>query len=122
MEPSMSKAKALQQTLGAASERMVASLAALVARESPSTDKASLDQLAAILADVWRDLGAGVEVIENPERGNHVRVVVGGSLQTEATQPGLILGHFDTVWPVGTTARRPMTVAGGGLWGRAPST
>ncbi len=117
MEPSMSKAKALQQTLGAASERMVASLAALVARESPSTDKASLDQLAAILADVWRDLGAGVEVIENPERGNHVRVVVGGSLQTEATQPGLILGHFDTVWPVGTTARRPMTVAGGRAMG-----
>ncbi len=63
---------------------MVASLAALVARESPSTDKASLDQLAAILADVWRDLGARVEVIENPERGNYVRVVVGGSLQTEA--------------------------------------
>jgi len=117
MEPSMSKAKALQQTLGAASERMVASLAALVARESPSTDKASLDQLAAILADVWRDLGASVEVIENPERGNHVRVVVGGSLQTEATQPGLILGHFDTVWPVGTTARRPMTVAGGRAMG-----
>ncbi len=39
MEPSMSKAKALQQTLGAASERMVASLAALVRASRPAQTK-----------------------------------------------------------------------------------
>ncbi len=113
----MNKASALQQWLDRHFEAMVASLGALVAHESPSTDKASLDHLSAHLEGVWRGLEADVEVIENPERGNHLRIVVGGSLQTGEIQPGVILGHFDTVWPVGTTARRPMTVEGGRAMG-----
>jgi len=68
----MNKASALQQWLDRHREAMVASLGALVAHESPSTDKASLDHLSALLEGVWLGLEADVEVIENPERAREI--------------------------------------------------
>jgi glutamate carboxypeptidase len=107
-------AAALLEATTAKRDEMLVSLAALVDQESPSTDKGSLDRLAMHLAEVWRDIGGRAAVIENSGHGNHVRVVFGGSTVKDGEpRPGLVLGHFDTVWPVGTAERRPMTVQDG---------
>jgi glutamate carboxypeptidase len=81
--------------------RLVEDLAGLVAVESPSTDEvataASADAVAALGT---RLLGAA------PERhGNHLEWRNG---ETKV----LLIGHHDTVWPVGTLARWPFRVDG----------
>ena len=80
-------------------------LAALVAVESPSADLAAVARCADVVTDLGRRrLGA------RPER-----VVVGDRvhLRWQFGQPRVVLlGHFDTVWPVGTLARWPFEVDG----------
>src|SRR5262245_26924335 len=84
----------------------------LVAIESPSTDKAAVDRCGRELAQMLRDAGAGVETIPQRERGDHVRARWGSG-----ERPVLILGHFDTVWPLGTLNTMPMKRDGARLHG-----
>ena len=84
----------------------------LVRLESPSTDKAAVDRCGTVLADMLRKAGAAVDVLQQPERGNHLRTRFGGD-----GRPILILGHFDTVWPIGTLARMPVARREGRLQG-----
>jgi len=93
----------------------LAELTALVEHESPSRDKGALDALAARIGARWVDLGArSVEIVENSVGGNHVVGRFGGGLDQ---RPALIVGHFDTVWPVGTLARMPIRREGARLHG-----
>jgi glutamate carboxypeptidase len=87
-------------------------LAQLVRLESPSRDKPSLDQLATLFAERLRHLGASVEIIANANGGDHVlgRFACAGNLR-----PALVLGHFDTVWPVGTLEKMPFRVDAEGI-------
>lgn len=92
--------------LRAASAQMLTDLEALVAVESPSDD---LEATAACAqhtqALVQRLLGADAQ-----------RVEVGGRVHLRWTfgRPRvLLLGHIDTVWPLGTGARWPFAVADG---------
>ncbi|MBN1246131.1 MAG: M20 family metallopeptidase [Anaerolineae bacterium] len=93
---------------------MIAALDALVSRESPSTDKAYLDTLAGYLKQRWEALGAQVELVPQPTRGNHLRIALPGTTPAAASMPpALLLGHFDTVWPLGTIDRKPFEVVHG---------
>lgn len=74
----------------------------LVRLESPSTDKAAVDRCGAALAAILRAAGADVEVLRQVDRGDHIRARFAGD-----GRPVLLLGHFDTVWPVGTLDRMP---------------
>jgi glutamate carboxypeptidase len=95
--------------------RMLADLRALVEVESPSDDKASTDQLAGFLQRFLPDrLDCRVDVIDQPRFGNHVRVEVG---PRGGGKPIVMLGHFDTVWPLGTLATMPFRVADGRAFG-----
>jgi glutamate carboxypeptidase len=82
-------------------------LAELVACESPSADAAALERCAALLDDLG--LAAFGRRAE--------RVTGSGRLHllwpAAAREPVLILGHFDTVWPLGTLADWPYTVTDG---------
>jgi glutamate carboxypeptidase len=82
-------------------------LAELVACESPSADPAALARCAALLDDM------GTEAFGRPAE----RLTAGGRphlLWPAGTpRPVLILGHFDTVWPLGTLADWPYTVTDG---------
>jgi len=94
---------------------MLADLRALVEIESPSDDKASTDQLAAFLQRFLPDrLDCHVDVIDQPRFGNHLRVEVG---PRGGGKPIVMLGHFDTVWPLGTLATMPFRVADGRAFG-----
>jgi glutamate carboxypeptidase len=84
----------------------------LVQLESPSTDKAAVDRCGAAVAAMLRDAGADVTVLPQDQRGDHVRAeFAGGPTRV------LLLGHFDTVWPVGQLERMPLREADGRLYG-----
>ena len=44
----------------------------LVETESPSHDKSAVDRVGALVAEEARKLGAQVEIIPNPETGDHI--------------------------------------------------
>jgi glutamate carboxypeptidase len=85
---------------------------ALVRLESPSTDKAAVDRCGDEVGRLLASLGGTVTRMPGGARGDHV-------LATFAGGPGrvLVLGHFDTVWPVGQIARMPLHEADGRLYG-----
>lgn len=109
----VSAADLLRWTTGHAPE-MTALLQELVAIESPSTDPPAVTQLAERIA---RELGSVGMV------GEVVPVTGGGPLLRARTAPPgesapvMLLGHLDTVWPLGTLARRPVRVDGDRLSG-----
>ena len=79
----------------------------MVEIESPSTDKAAADRIARFVARVARECGAGVTVVPQERRGDHVLARWG-----EGEGGFLLLSHLDTVWPLGTLAERPWRVEG----------
>jgi glutamate carboxypeptidase len=93
-------------------EDIVATIEALVRLESPSTDKAAVDRCGRELATRLRALGADVEFLKQNDRGDHIRARLDGT-----GKPILLLGHFDTVWPVGTLERMPVRRDGSRLYG-----
>jgi glutamate carboxypeptidase len=94
---------------------MLESLAGLVGHESPSAHKDELDSLARVIAARFETLGASARVVANPAGGDHLLLRFEGASPT--ARPGLVLGHFDTVWPLGTLPERPFRVEDGCAYG-----
>ncbi|AHY47120.1 Acetylornithine deacetylase/Succinyl-diaminopimelate desuccinylase and related deacylase [Rubrobacter radiotolerans] len=94
---------------------MLADLEEFVVRESPSDDKERMDAFAEFLAGYAKGAGGDVEVIPVEERGNHLRITWGDHRSGE--KPLLLVGHFDTVWPVGSFGKDPFRVEGGIAYG-----
>jgi glutamate carboxypeptidase len=85
---------------------------ALVAIESPSDDPAAVNRCGAELAARLEATGGVVTRVQSATSGDHLRVAFGrGSRQI------LLLGHFDTVWPVGQIEKMPLKREGGKLYG-----
>lgn len=85
---------------------MTRDLADLVSCESPSDDLAATAACAELVADLGRDLiGQGPQRIESDGR-SHLLWRCGGPTTV------LLLGHCDTVWPLGTLSRWPFEVTG----------
>lgn len=96
-------------------QALVAELAELIELESPSHDLASSAEIAGLLAAAWTTLGEAR--IEPSAAGSHLIVEVPG-VGSAAASPVLLLGHSDTVWPIGTLAGSvPFSVADGVLRG-----
>jgi glutamate carboxypeptidase len=86
---------------------VIEELEALVLAESPSADAAATEQAARLVDDLFlQHLGSRGTWIADGARG-HLLWSGGGPTQV------LLLGHVDTVWPFGTTARWPFTVQDG---------
>ncbi|HEX5071428.1 MAG TPA: M20 family metallopeptidase [Vicinamibacterales bacterium] len=88
-------------------DRLLELIRELVAAESPSDDPAALEACAAIVARHLREAGAQVA-----RHGTHVT----GHWPGRAAGV-LLLGHFDTVWPVGQIRRQPIDTRDGRLFG-----
>jgi glutamate carboxypeptidase len=82
---------------------------ALVCCESPSRDKSALDWLGGRFAENLTSLDASVEIVPNNRGGDHVLARFPGPA---GQRPALVLGHFDTVWPLGTLEKMPYRVEG----------
>lgn len=79
----------------------------LVNLESPSGDTERLAALRDVLAAEIAATGAGVEITPGTA-GDHLVATVPGAGDGHV----LVLGHYDTVWPVGRLAESPFAVAG----------
>lgn len=97
-------------------EEMVRLLAKLVHLESPSFDKGAVDSCGELVAAEWRRRGARVRILRQWKRGNHVRAELWLGKGKPAGQI-MVLGHFDTVYPVGTIAKMPFRASKGRAWG-----
>jgi glutamate carboxypeptidase len=95
---------------------MVRLLGRFVRCESPSGDKAAVDRFGAMVAREWRRRGAVVKILRQPLRGNHLRIEWPHAASRSDGQI-LVLGHLDTVYPIGTIAKMPFRVRGGRAWG-----
>ncbi|HXW62553.1 MAG TPA: M20 family metallopeptidase [Candidatus Acidoferrales bacterium] len=84
--------------------------------ESPSHDKSSVDRMARIVAKQWRRRGAKVTILAQKARGDHVRSEVWLG-RGRPTGQILVLGHLDTVYPLGTLAKTPFRISAGCAWG-----
>lgn len=91
---------------------LVETIEALVSLESPTLDKAAVDRCGAQLTRRLEAIGARVSRLPRPDRGDHLLAELGcGASQV------LLLGHFDTVWPVGQLDRMPLRRENGRLHG-----
>jgi glutamate carboxypeptidase len=96
--------------------QMLEILRQLTLLESPSLDKNPTDRCCEFLANLWSQRGASVEIIPQKHRGNHLRAIYSPTAAPAKSQL-LVLGHYDTVYPVGTLARMPFRIAGGKAYG-----
>jgi glutamate carboxypeptidase len=86
----------------------------LVEIESPSDNKPAVDRLGALLAGRFEGLGGHAKFHRTQDFGDHLQV----DFATERSgKPVLLLGHIDTVYPLGTLAGMPCRVDDGRLWG-----
>ncbi|MEU1424335.1 M20 family metallopeptidase [Kitasatospora sp. NPDC005751] len=88
-------------------DEMLKDLRTLVEVESPSRDLDALKASAEAVAGVVESRLGGRAVLVGTDAGPHVHWSGGGEPKV------LILGHHDTVFPLGTLRRRPFTVEGG---------
>src|SRR5260370_821412 len=89
--------------LGEARADMLALLGRLVAIESPSSSREGVDGVADELAGLLND--AGFDLSRDPVPGHGDKVA---AVRRFGQGPNvLILGHTDTVWPVGTLSHWP---------------
>jgi glutamate carboxypeptidase len=95
---------------------MVRLLARFVRCESPSRDKTTVDRFGKIVAAEFRKCGARIRFWRQRSRGDHLRVEFWTGKERPAGQI-LVLGHLDTVYPVGTLRRMPFRIAAGRAWG-----
>jgi glutamate carboxypeptidase len=108
--------KELLATLRAQQSGMVKMLGTFVSCESPSHDKKAVDQFGEMVAAEWKRRGAKVRVLRQARLGDHVRAEMWLGEGKPAGQI-MVLGHLDTVYPLGTIAKTPFRVSGGRAWG-----
>jgi glutamate carboxypeptidase len=87
----------------------------LVQQESPSEDRQAVNAAMA-LAEYWaREQGARIKRRKQRAFGDVLELRF-GPLRSKQ-KPVLLLGHLDTVWPIGTLSKMPWREADGRYWG-----
>jgi glutamate carboxypeptidase len=93
---------------------MVASVRELVLLESPTQNQQACDALCSHLAGELERIGGRVIIHRRPSAGSHLQVNFTGGKNRE---PVLLLGHFDTVYDIGTLQTMPWREEKGRLYG-----
>lgn len=97
---------------------IVSTIRELVEIESPSDNKAAVDRVAEAVAHKFSQLSGKVkvDVRVHPAKdfGNHLQIDFAGK---SSAKPVLLLGHYDTVYPLGTLATMPCRAVGNKLTG-----
>jgi glutamate carboxypeptidase len=94
-------------------DEMAATIRQLVEIESPSDNKPAADRLGQLLCAKFEALGGRTHFHRNRQFGDHLRV----DFPAGAGEPVLLLGHYDTVYPLGTLASMPCRIENGRLYG-----
>ena len=83
---------------------MAAMLRRWVEQESPSNDKAACDRMAECIAQEFTSLGARTHLHLDKHAGNHLQIDFSGP---RGVKPVLLVGHYDTVYDLGTLKHMP---------------
>jgi glutamate carboxypeptidase len=105
----------LQASVAANEPRLLARLLELVEIESPSHDKPSVDRAADLVSTWATSLGATIKRHKQKHFGDILELRFGPPRSKRGRI--LLLGHLDTVWPLGTLANMPFRAAAGKLHG-----
>jgi glutamate carboxypeptidase len=89
----------------------------LVQAESPSDDKGAVNRCVALAASHARALGGRVKLYRQRAFGDVLEARFGPRAKPGCLKPVLLLGHLDTVWPLGTLKTMPFRAGEGRLWG-----
>jgi glutamate carboxypeptidase len=108
--------------LQAAAQRRRSSLIDLtrqfVHAESPSDSKTAVDACVGLAAAKAKQIGGRIKIHRQRQFGDVLEARFGPRKQNaEAARPILLLGHLDTVWPLGTLQSMPFRESAGQLWG-----
>lgn len=95
-------------------EQIVQTIREFVEIESPSDDKPAADRMGAFLAGSFEAIGGRALVHPSEEYADSLQI---DFLGRNNSKPVLVLGHFDTVYPIGTLANMPCHVAGDHMHG-----
>jgi glutamate carboxypeptidase len=89
----------------------------LVRAESPSDNKAAVDACMALAGAHARRLGGRVKLHRQQNFGNVLEARFGSRSQVGVSRRVLLLGHLDTVWPLGTLETMACRQIGGRFFG-----
>jgi len=106
--------RALLLSVEAKSEWMRTNLRNLVRQESPSEDRSSVNAASGLVELIARDLGGRAKRNKQKDFGDVLELRFG---PRSSLKPVLLLGHLDTVWPLGTLKTMPWREADGRYWG-----
>jgi glutamate carboxypeptidase len=100
-------------------DRIVETVRQLVEIESPSDNKPAVDRIATFLAPRFEALGGRTRLHHSQDFGDSLQIDFDGLPGSGSTdrQPVLLLGHYDTVYPLGTLASMPCKIESGRLRG-----
>jgi glutamate carboxypeptidase len=105
----------LVQVVAANQGRLRSRLRQLVEVESPSEDKAGVQDAIKIVQEWFKTLKHELARHKNPHFGDVLEARFGPSRSSRGRV--MLLGHLDTVWPLGTLKSMPWREAGGKLYG-----
>src|SRR5499427_4923073 len=101
--------RALLDRYAARREAILKSIRELVERETKSREESRLNEIAGFVATQLREIGGHVELIPQTGYGTHLRARF--DFAHDMTGQGvLVVGHLDTVWPIGSLERLPCRV------------
>jgi glutamate carboxypeptidase len=87
----------------------------LVEQESPSEDRLAVNASTSLVEGWTQGLATRVKRHRQTAFGDVLELRFGP--QRSSRKPVLLLGHLDTVWPVGTLAKMPWRESDGRYWG-----
>ena len=91
-------------------DRMLEFLERLVVAESPSSDPSSQRRVFDLLEAALDEAGYSAQRFPGRDTGGHMQAMPSDRKSTSGGQ--LLLGHSDTVWPIGTLEQMPVTYDG----------
>ena len=89
----------------------------LVALESPTQDKKAVDACVAFAAREFKKVGCKITAYPQPDTGDLTVAEFAPGRLKDADDEILVLGHLDTVWPVGQLVKMPFYVQGNRIYG-----
>jgi glutamate carboxypeptidase len=107
--------KSVLQAVETRREWMRNNIHELVVQESPSEDRTAVNAAMAIAERLARGLGGRIKRNKQKEFGDVVELHLGST--RSGRKPVILLGHLDTVWPIGTLKNMPWREEKGRYWG-----
>jgi glutamate carboxypeptidase len=95
-------------------QQIVDTIREFAAIESPSDNKLAADRMGTLLAARFEASGGHARIHRAEHFADSVQIDFPGR---EKLRPVLLLGHFDTVYPLGTLEKMPCRIADGRLYG-----